>query len=104
MVAVRVVKTIVHQVVHVIAVRHRFVAAAGSMFVTLATDLRSAMDGVAFANLDDVLFNKLAFRMLQMSVLQIVDVVSVTDSEMTTIGIVHVGTRGRRAHGAVSSS
>jgi hypothetical protein len=94
MVAVRVVKTTVHQVVHVTAVRHRFVAAAGPMFVTLAADLRSAMDGVSFANLDDVLFNKLAFRMLQMSVLQIVDVVSVTDSEMTTIGIVHVGTRG----------
>jgi hypothetical protein len=94
MVAVRVVKTIVHQVVHVIAMRHRLVAAAGSMFVTLAPDFGSATDGVSFANLDDVLFNKLAFRMLQMSVLQIVDVVSVTDGEMTTIGIVHVGTGG----------
>jgi hypothetical protein len=79
MVAVRVVKTIVHQVVDMIAVRHLLVAAAGSMFVTLAPDLRSTTDGVSFAYLDDVLFNKLAFRMLQMSVLQIVDVVSVTD-------------------------
>ena len=52
------------------------------------------MDGVSFANLDDVLFNKLAFRMLQMSILQIVDVVSVTDSDMPAIGIVDVSTRG----------
>ncbi len=50
--------------------------------MTIATHSRGAADRVAFADLDDVLFNAIAFWMVQMSVLHIVYVVSVTDSDM----------------------
>ena len=82
MFAVWMVETSVHEVVNVIAVRYRLMAAAGTVIMTIATHSRGAADRVAFADLDDVLFNAIAFWMVQMSVLHIVYVVSVTDSDM----------------------
>ena len=70
--------------------------------MTIATHSRGAADRVAFADLDDVLFNAIAFWMVQMSVLHIVYVVSVTDSDMPAMGAVLVAgvSIGSRGHGA----
>ena len=56
MFAVWMVETSVHEVVNVIAVRYRLMAAAGTVIMTIATHSRGAADRVAFADLDDVLF------------------------------------------------
>jgi hypothetical protein len=94
MVAMSMVKSTVDEVVDVIAVRHRFVSAAGTVLMPMATNLGRATIGVSFTDFDDVLFNKLAVRMVEMAVLQVVYVVSVTDSEMPALGAVMVGGTG----------
>ena len=94
MVAVWMVKTTVHEVVDVIAMRDCFVAAAGTVVVPLATDLGRTADRVFFANLDDVLVNELAFWVVQMSVLKIIYMVSVSDGDMPAMGAMMVGHAG----------
>ena len=94
MVAVWMVETSVHQVVNVIAVRYRLMAAAGTVLMTIATHFRGAADRVAFADLDNVLFNAIAFWMVQMSVLKIIYMVSVSDGDMPAMGAMMVGRAG----------
>ena len=80
-VAVRVVQVVVHQVVHVVAVRHRFVAAARPMSVPLLVPAASvvgrAIRRVRGADRQGVFLNLAAALVVQVAVVQVVRVVAV---------------------------
>jgi len=102
MVAVRMVQVAVDQIVDVIAVRHGFMAASrpvhvvGSMAGALV--VRGAAIGVSLRNFDDVLIDVVAMRMLQVTVLQIIDVVAVVDGRVPALGAVLMSLPGWYRH------
>jgi hypothetical protein len=91
MVAVRMMKAAIDEIINVVAVRHRLVAASGAMLVAFAADFRGAANGVVGTDRDDVLVDMIAVRELQVTVLQIVDVVAVADRNMAAIRTMVVG-------------
>ena len=95
MIAVLVVQASVDQVVDVVAVRNRFVSAAGAVHVTRfvigAAVLGIAAVGVAVGDLDHVLVNVISMRVVKVPVVQVVDVVAVLDGDMAAPGTMLVG-------------
>jgi hypothetical protein len=93
-VAVRVVQMAVDQIVDVVAVRHRLVAATRPVLVPRlvagAAVIGRAAVGIAGRHLDDVLVDVIAVGMVQVAVVQIVDVVAVANGAMTAVGTVLV--------------
>jgi hypothetical protein len=93
-VAVRVVQVAVDQVVDVVAVRHRFVAAAGSMHMTglvaTAPVARCAGGRVGGADLDHMFIDMAFVQVVQVAVVQVVDMVTVAYRDMATARAVHV--------------
>jgi hypothetical protein len=94
-VAVRVVQVALHQVVDVVAVRHRLVAAPWPMLVVgvvpLAAVAGRAAVGIGGGNLDHVLVDMVAVRMMQVAVMQVVDMIAMADGGMPAAGTVNVG-------------
>jgi hypothetical protein len=89
MVAMRVLKAPIDNVIDVIAMRDRFVAATGSMHVTgrdRGAVLGRAAIGIALADLYDVFVVLLSVRMLQMSLGQVIDVTIVANCGVATAG------------------
>jgi hypothetical protein len=82
MAAMRVVKTAVNQIIDMVAMRNSFVAAARAMSVGVLMNLLRAAHRVLGAHLDHVLFGMAAAGMHEASVLQIVHVIPVADSQM----------------------
>jgi hypothetical protein len=74
------VQAAVHQVVGVIAVRDRFVAAAGAMLV--AASGRLACGGVGPTDVQGVLIAVVAMLVMQVAVVQVVDMVAVLDGHV----------------------
>ena len=106
MVAMRVMQVAIHQIVHMVAVRHCFVSAARSMhvasIVTSATMLRRASVGIRIRDLDDMLINMVAMHVMKVSVVQVIHVIAVADGDMATSGSMNVrmtGVLGFRAAG-----
>jgi hypothetical protein len=93
--AVRVMQVAHHEVIHVIAVRNRFVAASGTVDVRRivggAGVRRSAGVGIGGRNLDHVLVEMVAVRGVEVAVVQVIDVVSMPDRGMAAILAVDVG-------------
>jgi hypothetical protein len=87
-VAVRVVQLAIHQVVHVVAVGDRLVAAAGSVPVLLIVAVAEA-GGAAIrirgAHLDAVLVDVVAVRVVETAVMQVVGVAIVADCRVAAI-------------------
>ena len=81
MIAMRVMKTAVDQVVDVIAVRYLLVPTAGAVDVArlMAAATRRALVGIVSTDLDLVFVDVIAMRMMQMAIVQIVYVVAVLD-------------------------
>ncbi|AOJ35023.1 hypothetical protein WJ16_26085 [Burkholderia metallica] len=81
MIAVRVMEMAVDQVVDVIAVRYLLVPAAGAVDMArlMAAATRRALVRIVCTDLDRVLVDMIAMRMMQMAIVQIVDVVAVLD-------------------------
>jgi hypothetical protein len=107
-VAVRVMQVAVDQVVDVITVRHRLVPAAGAVLVArlvpFAAMLGRAAAGIAGRHLDHVLVDVVAVRMMQVTVVEIVDVIAMAHRAMPAIGPVLVRVIGvvrlrARGHG-----
>jgi hypothetical protein len=73
MIAVRMMQASAHQVIHVIAMGHRFVPARWAMLVRAAR-LRRALDGVGGVDRDRVLVDVIIVHMVQMPVVQVIDV------------------------------
>jgi hypothetical protein len=93
MTAMGVVKTAVHEVIDVIAMRHGFMTAAWSMAMGVLVDLFCATHRILGIHLDDMLFGMSAARMHKAAIVQIVHVVPMADSHMTTVWAVLVGAR-----------
>jgi len=94
MVAVRVVQVAVHQVIHVVAVRHRFVTAASAVNVLLvvsgASMLGRAGGRVLAVHIQRVLIAMIAVRVVQMAVVQVIDVPGMLDGRVAAISAVLV--------------
>jgi hypothetical protein len=85
-VAVRVMKMAVDQVINVIPMRYCFVSTAWTVDVTrvVPTAIWRTLVRVFCADLDLVFVDMITMRMVQMSIMQIVDVVTVLDRGMST--------------------
>ena len=83
------------EVVDVVAVRNLFVTAAGLMHVRdlmlAAGVLGRAVRRIGRADLQDMLVDVVAVRVMQMPVVQVVEVVAVLDRRVPAIGSVLVG-------------
>lgn len=104
-IAVRMVQMTVDQVIDVVAVRHRFVAAAGPMHMTGAMAgtvmLRCAAVRVGGADGDHVLVDMVAMHVMQMAVMQEIDMAFVAHRGMTALRavlVVVMGVLGATGH------
>jgi hypothetical protein len=111
MVAVRVVQMALDAVIDVVAVRNRLMTATGAVdmarLVTAAAVIGRAAVGIFGGDPDHMLVDMVLMRMVQMTVVQVVDMVAVADGGVPAIGPVPVrvvGMLGFRAscHGTSS--
>jgi hypothetical protein len=104
MIAVRVMQVTIHQIIGVIAVRHRLVPASRPMHVPRRMSgtpmLRRAAVGIARRDLDHVLVDVIAVGMMQVTVVKIVHMVAVPNGLMAAIGTVLVRVIGMVRAGA----
>jgi hypothetical protein len=91
MAAVGVVETAIDQIIHVIAMWHGFMTAAGTMAMDVLVNLLRTAHRVLSAHLDDMLFGMSAVRMHKAAILQIVHVIPVADSQMAAVRAVPMG-------------
>lgn len=112
MVAVRVVKMVGDAIIHMVAVRHRLMAAAGAVHMATrmptAAVVRGAAVRVVARDLDRVLVDMIFVRMMEMPVMQIVNMAAMAHGRMSAtrpmlMGMIGMG-RGRTGgrHGIVS--
>jgi hypothetical protein len=109
--AVRVVKMAGDQIIHVAAVRHRLVAAAGAVrmarVVPAAAMIGGAVVGVRSRYLDHVLVDMILVRVVKMAVVQIVRVAAVAHGRMSAtrsmlMGMIGMGVCRASGHGIAS--
>lgn len=85
-IAVRVVQVTINQVADVVAMRDSLVTAARAMhmsrFMSVAAMIRGADIRIAIANLNHMLVHVIFVRMMQVTIMQIVDVVAMLDGGM----------------------
>lgn len=91
---VRVMQVAIDEVVHVIAMRHLFVAAARAMAVTVrvrAAIVRGrALVGIVRVHRHDVLVHVIAVLVMQVAVVQVVDVALVLHTRVSAVGTMNV--------------
>lgn|GEM_PF-6706813 len=92
--AVRVVEVAIHQVVHVVAVRHGFVSTPWTVdvraLVSCAGVIRSTEGWILLGNLDVAFIEVVPVQRMHAAVVQVVDVPAVADCGMPAILTVHV--------------
>jgi hypothetical protein len=90
MVAMRMVKMAVDEIIDVIAVRHGLMSTPWAMHVprlmTFATMIGRASVRVSRTHFDDMLVDVIAVRMVEMAIMQIIDVVAMANGCVTTAG------------------
>ena len=95
MIAMRMVQAAVDEVVDMVAVRNRFVAAIGTVHMVVAvSDMigqRRAFVRVLFADFDDMHVGMVFMGMMKVAVVQIVDVAVMLDRRVAAVGAVFVG-------------
>jgi hypothetical protein len=88
--AVRMMQVVAHQVVDVVAMRHSLMAAAIAMgvfgLVALTVVLGRAVVRVRGVHRDDVLVDVVAVGMVEVSLVQVIDVVAVLDGRVAAAG------------------
>lgn len=94
MVPVRMVQTAVDKVVSMVAVRHGFMATSGTVLVSLAADIGRATHGVIVVYGNNVLVHVVAVGMLEVTVVQIINVIPMADGHMPAIRTVLMGGAG----------
>ena len=97
MVPMRVMKAAVNEVIDMVSMRNRLVAAAWAVTVSIIANLGCAFDGVGTADVDDVLVDLSVTGMMQAAVMKVVNVVAVADCHMSAVGAVPVCGAGRLA-------
>lgn len=94
MATVRVVQVAVDEIVHVVAVRHRRMPAAGTVHVAgvvpATAVLRGASRWIPVRHLHAMLVHVVPVRVMQVPVMQVVDMVAMADSHMAAAGAVHM--------------
>ena len=90
MVPMRVMKAAVNEVIDMVSMRNRLVAAAWAVTVSITANLGCAFDGVGTADVDDVLVDLSVTGMMQAAVMKVVNVVAVADWHMSAVGAVPV--------------
>ena len=107
MIAMRVMQVAADAIIDVIAMRHRLVTAAGRVdmagFMTGAAVIRGAAIGVFAGNLNHVLVDMIAMRVMQVTVVEIVGVAvmahgGVAATRPVTMRVAGVSRRGARGH------
>jgi len=94
----RVVQMPIHEIVDMAVMRHRLVSAAGTMdmarFMTGTAMIRRAGVWVRLRHLDHMLVHMVAMRMVQMTIMQIVDMVAVPQCGVAAAGAMRVAMVG----------
>jgi hypothetical protein len=85
MAIMRVMQPSVHEIIDVITMRHLFVSAARTMRMR-APGLRRAAHGVGIANLDNMFVDMIFVRVMQMTIVQIINVVVMAYGRVPTVG------------------
>jgi hypothetical protein len=93
MAAMGMVQPAVNQVIDVIAMRHGFMTAAGTMAMGVLVDFICAAHRVLCIHLNDMLFGLFAAMMHKAAVLQIIYMIPVADSHMATVRAVSMVVR-----------
>ena len=97
-IAMRMVKSSLHEIVDVVAMRDRLVTAAGAMHVlrlmALMAEFRRASVRILGAHLDDMLLDDVALLVVEMAVMKIVDMIAVLDRDVPAGGTVPMGVVG----------
>jgi hypothetical protein len=108
-VVVRVMTVAADAVVDVVAVRHRVVSAAGAVarLMPAAAMVGGAHLGVLAWHLDHVLVDMAFVRVVEVTIMQIIDVAAVADGRVATartmlMSMVGMGRRGTGRHGVIS--
>ena len=95
MIAVLVMEPTIDEIVDVVTMRDRLVSAAGPVDVagimTLVAILWRALDRISRRHLNNVLIDLVPHLIVQMSVMQVIDVIAVPHREMTTLRSVMMG-------------
>jgi hypothetical protein len=106
-VSVRMVQVVIHQVIRVVAMRNRFVAAAGAMpvsvFMRPAVVVGRTIGGVGGAHRQDVLIHVVSVHVMQVTVVKVIGVAVMLNRGMTTalpVLVVVVRVRLALAHGS----
>lgn len=98
---VRMVEVAIHEVIDVVAVGHRFVAAAGAVdvagFVAAAGVGGRAGVGVGGGHFDDVLVEVVAVGRVEVAVVEVVHVVAVLDGNVSAAFAMDMGMVGMNA-------
>src|ERR1700682_2935758 len=90
MIAVWMMQVAIHQVVDMVAMRDRFVPAAGAVLVG-ALYVRRAAGRIGRVDTDDMLVDVIAMHVVQMAVVQVVDVPVMADRDVTAAWAVLMG-------------
>ncbi len=94
MIAVRMMKVAIDEIVDVIAMRHGFMPAPRSMDVarrvTGAAVFRRAAIGILGADCNHMFVDMIGMRMMQMSVVEIIDMTVMADGDVAAIWPMHM--------------
>jgi len=90
MIAMRMMQTAVHKVIHVIAVRHLRMSTVGPVLVFFTLN-RVAFIRIGFTDFNDMLVNMTIMRVMQMAVVKVINVTLVFNLRMAAIGAMLVG-------------
>ena len=100
-VRVRVMEMAVYEVVDVVAMRNWLMSAVGAVdvsgLVALARMVGSAVRGVLDVDVEHMLVDVVAVRVMEMALVQVVDMIAVRDRGVSAAGPVLVGMIGVRA-------
>lgn len=94
MIAMRMMQASIDEIVDVVTVRNCLMTAAGAMpmrrFMSARTVLRRATIGVAVGHFEDVVLGMAILHMLQMTVIEIIEVVLMPNGNMAAVGAMDV--------------
>jgi hypothetical protein len=99
-IAMRMMQPSVDEVIDMVSMGHRLMAAIRTMLVCRVVSFRRTLTlaaiGVLRCYFDDVLVDAIAFNMLEMSMIEIIDVIGVLNRGMATAWPVNMHVAGRR--------
>lgn len=95
MAVVMMMQAAIHQIADMVAMRHGLVPASGAMdmagvMIEGVTAYRCTVHWIRVGYVNDMLVDVIAMRMVQMTIVQVVHVITVLHGRMTTAGAVNV--------------